>query len=434
MPFTITLPKLSPTMESGVLVKWHKKVGDAIQPGDLLIEVATDKATVEYNALDEGVIRAILVSEGQEAQVNQPIAICTETATESIEGYQPEGVQPTPLPPAAVSQEPEAAARAPSAAAPSSRAPSSTVVLKAVPPLKEWHPAQSSSPVGARRSVSPYAKKLAIEKGLNPETARGTGPGGRVIARDLETAQPEALVQFASSMLPTTPPGTYVQEPLTPMRRVIAERLQASKQQIPHFYVSIEVDAEPMARCRSELAVWGVKVTFNDLVMRAAALALRHHPEINSGFDGATDAILRFQTIDIAVAVSLPQGLVTPIVRHADYKSLGELSAEVKHLATKAKEGKLLPEEYQGGSFTVSNLGMFGVSEFGAILNPPQAAILAVAAIREEPVVTQGSIVPGKRLTLTLSVDHRVIDGAQAAQFLKSLKTFLEAPTGLCLL
>ncbi|MFZ4098761.1 MAG: dihydrolipoamide acetyltransferase family protein [Chlamydiia bacterium] len=434
MPFTITLPKLSPTMESGVIAKWHKKVGDPIQPGEVLVEVATDKATIEYNALDGGFLRAILVPEGTEARVNQPIAVCTESANESIENYRPEGINVTP-PPAETPTTPvsEAVASAMAAPTPAPAPVAAPSAIRPAPPVQGWSPPQVNAP-NARVGISPYAKKLAAERGLDPTSAQGTGPGGRVLARDLASAQPAAPVQFARQELPETVPGTFELEAMTPMRRAVGDRLLASKQQIPHFYLTIDVDAAPLVQCREQLLALGLKVTFNDLVLRAVALSLRQHPQVNSGFDPSTQALIRFKTIDIAVAVSLPQGLITPIVRHADYKSLGEISAEVKQLATKAREGKLQPAEYQGGSFTISNLGMYGVKEFAAILNPPQAAILAVAAIREEPIVRDGQVVPGRLMACTLSVDHRVIDGSEAAQFLATFKTFIESPAGLCLL
>jgi pyruvate dehydrogenase E2 component (dihydrolipoamide acetyltransferase) len=215
------------------------------------------------------------------------------------------------------------------------------------------------------------------------------------------------------------------------MRKVISQRLQEAKSYIPHFYVSLKIDPQPMMDIREQLKHHGIKVTFNDFVVRASALALRKHPNINSGFNSSTNSILRFKTIDISIAVSLPAGLITPIVRHADFKNIGEISQEVKELAARAKEGKLEPQEYKGGSFTISNLGMYGVSEFIAIINPPQAAILAVSGILEVPVVKNGQIIPGHEMTLTLSGDHRVIDGVAGAEFLKTLQKLLENPSAL---
>ena len=232
---------------------------------------------------------------------------------------------------------------------------------------------------------------------------------------------------------PSLPPGSYEELPLTPMRKVIGQRLQEAKTFIPHFYVTQEILADKMVEMRAELAQAGLKISFNDCVLRAAALALREHPAINSGFNSTTSSIIRFQTIDISVAVSIAAGLITPIVRHADYKNLGQLSLEVKDLALRAKEGKLARQEYMGGSFTLSNLGMYGISEFSGIINPPQACILAVAGIQDRPIVKEGKVVPGKTMNLTVSADHRVVDGTDVAKFLKTLQKFLENPSLLLL-
>lgn len=416
MPFTLTMPKLSPTMESGMIAKWHKKIGDQVQPGDLLIEVATDKATVEFNAIDGGFLRQILIPENKEAIVNQPIAIFTERSEESIEGYKPEGeggeekvpVQATPQ------QKPQPAPKP------------QPVQQPAVPqPVEE-----------TRILASPLAKKMAKDRGLDLGSVTGTGPGGRIMARDLEKAQPVcqkaaptiAAGTFSQKAAPTIAAGTFETENLTPMRRIIAQRLQEAKSTIPHFYVSQTIQAEALIDIREQLRNFELKVTINDLVLRACALTLRQHPKVNSGFDVANQTIMRFKTIDIAVAVSVDAGLITPIVRHADFKNVSDLSTEVRQLAKRAKEGKLEPQEYQGGSFTLSNLGMFGVTNFAAIINPPQAAILAVSGIQDQPVVRHGAVVPGKVMNLTLSVDHRVVDGVVAAEFIKTLQKYLENP------
>jgi pyruvate dehydrogenase E2 component (dihydrolipoamide acetyltransferase) len=279
--------------------------------------------------------------------------------------------------------------------------------------------------------VSPLAKKLAKEKGLDLSTVKGTGPGGRVIASDLAKAQATGLVAFSRGESPTDAPGSYELLPLSPMRKVISQRLQEAKSFIPHFYVSMKVNASPLIALREQLRAHEIKVTYNDLIVKAASLALRQHPEINSGFDSVTNSIIRFKTVDIAVAVTVPAGLITPIVRHADFKNLGEISVEIKSLAARAKEGKLEPHEYKGGSFTVSNLGMYGVSDFIAIINPPQAAILAVSGMHEVAMVKGGAIVPGTEMTFTLSGDHRVIDGALGAEFLRTLQKLLENPAAL---
>lgn len=427
MPFTLTMPKLSPTMDEGSIVKWHKKVGEKVEAGDLLMEVATDKATVEYNAIDEGWLRAILIKEGGEAKVNQPVAIFTAKKEESIEGYKPEGEMPA-APKPAVKEE-----VAVSAAAPASKAAVGMSQPAFVPeaPLANYEFEAVTETAGLRVLSSPLARKIAKEKGLDVSTVKGTGPHHRVMSRDLDKAQPAGTVAFGHRELPELPPGTYEEEQLTPMRKIVGQRLQESKTFIPHFYVSQDINALPMSELREQLKSYGVKVSFNDFIVRATALALRKHPIINSGFNSVTQSIIRFKTIDISIAVSLEGGLITPIVRHADYKNLGEIGVEVKSLAHKAREGKLQPHEYKGGSFTVSNLGMFGVSSFVAVINPPQASILAVSGIQERPVVKEGAVVPGKVISLTLSSDHRVVDGVDAAQFLQTLKQYLENPAGL---
>lgn len=418
MPFTLTMPKLSPTMEEGTIAKWHKKVGDFIEAGDVLLEVSTDKATVEYNALDSGWLRQIVVAEGKEAVVNQPIAIFTEEKEESIEGYKPEGVaakEETPVKPQEVKPQAQKISEEKV-----SRQPS--FVPEA--PLQVPTPLRTS---GERIKASPLAKKLAKEKNVDLSSLQGTGPGGRIMKRDLDKA-PSQKTYFGYREEPTIAAGTYEEESLTPMRKVISQRLQEAKSFIPHFYVSVKINAQPIVDLREQLKHVGTKITYNDMVVKACAMALRHHPVVNSGFNSATNSLIRFKTIDISVAVSIQGGLITPIVRHADFKSLGEISDEIKGLVARAKEGKLESHEYKGGSFTVSNLGMYGVSEFAAIINPPQAAILAVSGVLEVPVVRKGHIVPGLEMTVTLSADHRVIDGVAAAEFLKTLQKYLENP------
>jgi pyruvate dehydrogenase E2 component (dihydrolipoamide acetyltransferase) len=428
MPFTLTMPKLSPTMEEGTVAKWHKKEGEAVQPGDVVMEVTTDKATVEYQAVDEGYLRRILVEEGATVRINEAIAVLTADAKESIEGYVPEGLK---LAKPAIAE--ETAPRPVEAEAKKARPEGGAVAQPAfepVPPLTSY---QFPSPaVPATRVVaSPLAKKLAQLQHLDLSTVAGSGPGGRIVKRDLAKAQPAATVTFGSHSLPTLLPGTYEEETPTPMRRTIGRRLQQSKTFVPHFYVTQEVDASPLTEARRQLQEYGIKLSYNDLILRAVALALREKPALNSGYNTITDKIIRFKTIDIAVAVSIEGGLVTPIVRHADYKNVGQIGIEVKALAKKAREGKLQPEEYLGGSFTLSNLGMYGITEFLAIINPPQAAILAVGGVRDCPVVRSGAIVPGQLMNLSLACDHRVVDGAEAADYLGVLKRFLENPAGL---
>ena len=433
MPATLTMPKLSPTMEEGTIVKWHKKEGDEVKSGDVLFEVATDKATVEHSALDDGYIRKILAPEGSEAKVNQPVAITTETADESIEGYEPEGI----------AAQPPKQGEAPAAAAPTEEAqpaaqPAATSAMTEPgfapePPLQNYKFEFASSPQ-EKAFATPLAKKIAKEQGLDLSGVKGTGPGGRVMKQDLALAQKGSKVSFGSQKAPKIVPGTFQEEKLTPMRKAIGQRLQASKTFIPHFYVTQEVNAKPMTLVREQLKNMDLKVTFNDFVIRACALALRDHPVVNSGFNSTNQSIIRFETIDISIAVTIDEGLITPIIHHADYKNLGQISAQVKSLATLAKEGKLQPEQYKGGSFTISNLGMFGINCFTAVINPPQAAILAVGGIVDKPVVEyvdsaeEYRVVPGKTMELVLSCDHRVVDGVDGAKFIKTVQGYLENP------
>jgi len=434
MPFTVTMPKLSPTMEEGTIVKWRKKEGDLVKSGETLLEIATDKATVEHNALDEGWLRKILIKEGEPAVVNQAIAIFTEKKEESIEGYQPEGQAPAPAKAEpSKKEEPTAAAKEAFPPVPKAAGAMQQPAFVPEPPLDRYVFSGPQTENSGRLRASPLAKKLAEEKGIDLTTVRGTGPSGRILSRDLDLGQPATVVTFGRRETPSIAPGTYEEVPLTPMRKIIAQRLQESKTFIPHFYCTQEVLADKMISLRTELGSVGIKLSFNDFIMRASALSLREHPDVNSGFNSVTNSLIRFKTIDIAVAVSIEAGLITPIVRHADYKNLGQISQEVKQLASRARDGKLSREEYVGGSFTVSNLGMYGISEFVAIINPPQAAILAVGGIEERAVVKDGHLIPGKTMKLTLSADHRVLDGADAAKFLKTLQKYLESPSLLLL-
>ncbi|GAM26818.1 hypothetical protein SAMD00019534_099930, partial [Acytostelium subglobosum LB1] len=423
----LTMPKLSPTMEEGTITKWRKKEGDFVKVGEVIFEVATDKATVEHAVLDGGYLRKILMKEGGSAVVNQPVAIFTEKQDESIEGYQVEGATPQPEVSAPVAEKTETESR------------QATVPLKEgfaqpaftpEPPLQGYEFSAGNSD---HIAASPFAKKMAKEKGIDLSTVKGSGPGNRIVSGDLNLGQPDLPVTFNSQAKPTLPPGTYEEEPLTPMRKVIAQRLQASKTFVPHFYITTEVRAEKLLDAREQLKKIGHKISVNDCVIRACAIALREHPQVNSGFNSVNQTMIRFKTIDISIAVAIPDGLITPIVRHCDFKNLGEISAEVRYLAQKAKDGKLQREEFVGGSFTVSNLGMLGISEFMAIINPPQAAILAVGAVLDQPVVSDHTIIPGKVMKLTLSADHRVIDGAEGAKFIKTVQKYLENPASLLL-
>jgi len=418
-------------MEEGTITKWRKKEGDHVKAGDVLFEVATDKATVEHSALDAGWLRKILVHEGTSAIVNQAIAVFTEEKGESIEGYKPEGTLPTPKVMQQEALQKEEMREVKSVEKPSASMQQPSFVPEA--PLTDYVFRGAAAETSGHIPTSPLARKLAKERGLDLSTVQGSGPHGRIVKRDLELAQPAGDFAFGRSERPTIAPGTYEEISLSPMRKIIGQRLQQSKTFIPHFYCTQEVRMDRLVAVRAELAAGELKVSINDFILRAVALALKEHPGINAGFNSVTQALIAFKTIDIAVAVSVEAGLITPIIRHADYKNIGQLSLEMKSLAARAKEGKLAREEYVGGSFTISNLGMFGISEFSAIINPPQAAILAIAGIEEKPVAEAGSVKVGKVMKLTLSADHRVIDGAAAAQFVKTVQKLLENPSLLLL-
>lgn len=427
MPFTLTMPKLSPTMEAGVITKWCKNIGEKVEAGEVLFEVATDKATVEYNALDEGFLRKIIIENGKEARVGQAVAVFTETKTEDISSYQPisdivEQVEEEKEEVVPCSSSQEAVVSQPTKKVAALQQPS----FVPEPALTDY--TFPFPQAGSTVKASPYAKKKAKDLGIDLRTVKGSGPRGRIVSQDLDLGQPQAEYVLGKEEYPTVAPGTYEEEALSPMRKVIAERLQQSKSFIPHFYVTQAVDVEPMIQLREQLKAGGVKVTFNDILVRAVALTLRTHQTINSGFNSASQSIVRFKTVDISIAVSVPEGLITPIIRHADYKNLSQIAVETKLLAQKAKTGKLAREEYVGGSFTISNLGMFGITQFQGIINPPQAAILSVGGIEEKPVVRKGAIVVGKEMVLSISADHRVIDGVDAATFLKALQKLLENP------
>lgn len=435
MPFTLTMPKLSPTMEGGTIVKWRVKEGDLVKVGDILFEVATDKATVEHAALDIGYLRKILVKEGGEAVINQPVAVFTEKKEESIEGYEPEGIKAAPVPTvAAAASKKEEIIPVPTPKKSSSELAQPAFAPEA--PLSNYEFPAPTAPVQGRIPATPLARKIAKEKGIDITTVKGTGPGHRVTSHDLNLGQPDLPVTFGRQEKPSIAPGTFEEETMSPMRKTIAQRLQSSKTFIPHFYVGLQIRADRLHDAREQLKNSGHKVTVNDFIIRAAALALREHPIINSGFNSSTQTLIRFKTVDISLAVTVPEGLITPIIRHADFKNLGQIAVESRSLAEKARAGKLDRSEYMGGSFTISNLGMLGISEFSAIINPPQAAILAVGAIEDRPVVEtiadEGRVVvAGKTLQLTLSCDHRVIDGVEGAKFLKTLQKFLENPAML---
>ena len=426
MPIIVTMPALSPTMTEGIIAKWLKNEGDLIEPDDPLCEITTDKSTLEYQSIEKGFLRKIVIAEGAAATVNQPIAILTETADEDIS----QALAKAPDVTTAKEEDEEALAKEAVPAAEAKGGAGIDVMTFAPAGVREHY---VFSQQGEEVFASPLAKRLAKEQHLDLASVEGSGPHGRVVAKDLEFAQKKGPVAFGVKERPQYPPGSYEEIPLTPMRKVIGERLQASKISVPHFYITDIVHVDALMKVRQELKEGGIKLTFNDFVVRAAALALREHSPINRGYNSQNNTMIQFQTVDIALAVSIPDGLITPIICHADYKNVMEISRETKQLAKGAKENTLKPEEYQGGSFTVSNLGMFGIEAFDAVINPPQAGILAVGGMRQVPVVRDGAIVIGHTMAITLSGDHRVIDGKDGAVFVKTVVRYLEHPSLLLL-
>jgi pyruvate dehydrogenase E2 component (dihydrolipoamide acetyltransferase) len=441
----LDMPKLSPTMEEGQISAWHKKVGDAVAVDDLLAEVETDKATMEYRAFDKGTLLQILAPAGAVVKLGDPVAILGAPG-EDISALAAKAGG-APAAPAAAATAP-AAAPPPAAAAPPAKAEPSEPVTAQSPAIRPSAPpavapAQEAAPVEAGRiKASPYVRKLAHERGLTLRGVKGSGPNGRIIARDLEglTAAPApapAAAAPAATAAPATPAALVAPEvrPLSMMRKAIARRLTESKQNVPHFYLQIDVDADPIHALREQINAdlaagaedgKALKVSFNDLIVKASAIALRRVPECNAQF--TPDAILVHRRVDISVAVAVAEGLVTPVVRDADTKSVIAIAHEVKELAARAKTKKLRLDEMSNGTFSISNLGMYGIDSFAAVINPPEGAILAVGQVRREPVVKGETVVAGRRLALTLSCDHRVVDGAVGASFLKALRGLIERP------
>lgn len=415
------MPKLSDTMTEGTLLRWCKQKGDKIEIGDLLAEVETDKATMEMESFEEGTLTELFVPAGAKVAVGAPIALIL-------------GKNETSIAPGTAAQGPAKAASPAAAAAPS---PSFSLAGRS----RSAIPGRTETVSSERIKASPLARKIAASRGLalGGLTGKGTGPGGRIIAADVINAPLTGAAPAAGgapgipAILPTPIAGNpETQIPLSNMRQVIAQRLLASKTQIPHFYLSIEIDAAPMVAFRKEFNTTGTKITFNDIVLLATARAAMEKPKVNAAFGNGV--IFQYESVNLAVAIAVEDGLVTPVIRDAQKLSLAQVSAAVKDLATRARDKKLKPEEYAGGTITVSNLGAYGIDQFCAIINPPQAAILAVGAIMKKPVVNEhDQIVVGQRLNLTLSGDHRVVDGAVAAEYLGALRQLLECPSRLLL-
>lgn len=407
MPVYIEMPKLSDTMTEGTLLKWRKKKGDKIQAGDILAEVETDKATMEMESFDDGILTEIYVPDGGKVAVGQKLALLLAPGEKAPEGA------PPPAPPIIK----PATKKPPLGAAPAPAAPPSPAYVP--PPIAP----------GSRIKASPLAKKIAAAKGIDLTRIVGTGPGGRIIARDLE-APPHSSAPAAVPAMPAGPNDRRL--PLSGMRKIIAERLLVSKTTIPHFYLNIKVDAAELMRLRTEANAAAEKngqpkLTVNDFILKAAVAAATKVPKVNAAFDG--DAVVEYGSINLAVAVAIDDGLVTPVIRDAQKKTLRELSEAVKDLAARARNKKLKPDEYQGGTITVSNLGAYGIDNFSAIINPPQSIILAIGAIVKKPVVNaRNEIVAGQRMSIGLSCDHRIVDGAIGAQYLAELRKLIENP------
>jgi len=427
----VVLAKLSPTMEEGTIVKWSKQEGDAIKVGDVLAEIETDKANMEMEALGAGVLRKVLVPAGGKAPIGTLIGVIAD-AGEDIAATLAEASKAAAAAPA-----PAAPAPAPVApAAPASPAPAPTAAPRAAIAAAP----QAAPPAAAasgRVKASPLARAIAARSNVPLAAVAGSGPGGRIVKRDVEgyiaspaPARSAAPAARPAIPVPTVPPGTAL--PLSSMRRTIAKRLSESAFTAPHFYVTVEIDMDAAVSLREQLLrAEEVKVSFNDLVVKACAKALTRFPTVNASWTGET--IQTHAEVHVGVAVSIPDGLITPVVRNADQKHVVDIAAEIKDLATRARDRKLKPEEFMGSTFTISNLGMFDVTEFTAIINPPEACILAVGAVRKQPVVKNDQLAVGHRMKVTLSSDHRVVDGALAAQFLAEVRRLLENPVSLLL-
>ena len=464
MTVEILMPALSPTMTEGTLAKWHKQEGDEIVAGDVIAEIETDKATMEVEAVDEGRLGKILVTEGTEGvAVNQPIAILLEEGED--ESALEKVVEKSTAAPAAEekAQEPpvqerqqEPAARQPEPARRGAEEAAAEKQGAAPPASQARQEGAGAAERGGRIFASPLARRMAEQAGLDLSQLKGSGPNGRIVKADIEAALADGKAEAAPAAAaePGAPaaaaaaapagPGAkqladmlgmaYRQEPLSNIRRTIARRLTEAKQQVPHFYLTVDCEVDALLQTRKQLnerTEGDVKISVNDFVIRAAALALKQVPDANASYDES--GVLYYEHADISVAVATPNGLITPIVKQAEAKGLASIAREMKDLAGRAREGKLKPEEYQGGTFSVSNLGMYGIKHFDAIINPPQACILAVGAGEQRPVVRNGSLSIATVMSCTLSVDHRVVDGALGSEYLTAFKKLIEDPISMLL-
>ncbi len=438
----IQMPKLSDTMTEGTLVAWKKKKGDKVTTGEVIAEIETDKATMEWESPEDGTLTEIYVEEGGKVDVGVKIAFIGgegETAPKKEEKKAAEPAKDKKEAPKKEQTETEKPAPAeeeePETAPPQE---SKKPEKKAEPPPKKSAPEPRTESSGETRvKASPLARRLAAEQGVDLSSVKGTGPDGRVTESDVRAAAKSKGASPAPAKAPQIPAGEGSRISLTGMRKVIAERLVASKGPVPHFYLNIEIDAGPLMNARAELKSAGEKsdnsrITVNDFVLKAAVDAAVQVPKANASFDG--DAIVQYNDVNLGIAVALEEGLVTPVVRAAQGKSLREISEAVKDLASRARNKRMKPEEFQGGTFTVSNLGSYGIDSFSAIINPPQGFILSIGAIVKKAVIDDSDhVVPGERMSIGMSCDHRVIDGALGAEYLKALRHLLENPTLLML-
>lgn len=431
MAIALTMPALSPTMETGTLAKWLVKVGDQVESGTILAEIETDKATMEFESIDDGVVAKLLIDEGSEdIPVGQLIAVLLEDGDDASAADAIAADAPAPkTAPAAAEAAPKPASPAPAAAKPEATpTPAAPAQAPAAAPVKA--PAAKS---GDRVFASPLAKRIAEQSGYDISQIPGSGPRGRVIKRDVEAYSPAAAPAAASGMVSMDDDAPYEEIKLSNMRKTIAKRLTESKQTVPHFYLSVDVELDNLLAARKGLNAMSddYKISVNDFVIKACAAALMKVPAANVQFMG--DTMRQFKRADISVAVAIDGGLITPVVKGANQKGLRQISDETKDLAKRAHEGKLAPEEYAGGTFSISNMGMMGVKQFDAVINPPQAAILAVGAGEQRPVVKNGALSVATVMTITLSCDHRAIDGAVGAEFLAAVKMFLQEPSAMLL-
>ena len=436
MATKVVMEALSPTMEEGRLVKWLKNEGDPVATGDILAEVETDKAVMELVARGDGVLRKRLANEGDAAPVGTLLAVigAADENIDALAGSAPAAAQPEPAKAAAAAQSqgeastPPPAKAAASAAAPAAPAPPPAPAAPQPQPPGGGNGSKApGAQAGGRMRSSPLARRLATERGVELSGIQGSGPGGRIVKKDVETAvtAPKAA---AARPARVRSDADYEDVPLTQIRKTIARRLAESIGPVPTFYLTAEFDMGRAAEMRASLAEIGdeYKASFNDIVIRAVALALSEHPEVNAHWMG--DKIRKFNRVHIGMAVAIEDGLITPVIFDADQKGLHDISREAKELAGKARDRKLTPEEYTGSTFSISNLGMFGIDQFTAIINPPEAGILAIGAVESKPVVIDGQVVVRQRMRITMSCDHRAIDGATGAKFLQTLRRYIEHP------